>query len=57
MDTRKLKETLTPKEAFDLGVQMEQEKKQRIKEAEEEAKQAYQKWQWEFLEVDEVKIK
>lgn len=45
---------MTPKEAFDLGVQMEMDKRRRILIAEQKANRAYQNWLWNYLEINQV---
>ena len=47
---------ISPKEAFELAVQMEREKRKRIMIAENKANDAYKRWLWGFLEVEEVGI-
>ena len=46
--------TLTPKEAFNLGVDLAREKNKKIKQLAEKMEESYQHWLWDYLEIDEV---
>jgi len=46
--------TLTPKEAFNLGVDLAREKNKQIKDKAEKMEKSYQHFLWDYLEIDEV---